>query len=113
MPKEIEPKKDRFRKARGGHSRWLLISCGKCSAPLLVYQKDGPGMLKRLYFDRIVVPTTAKSRKNFSCTKCRTLLGIATMYKKEKRPALRLFVGAVSKRLIRESGIDRWYDYLR
>lgn len=113
MPKKIELKRDRFRKARGGHSRWLLISCGTCSAPLLVYQKDGPGMLKRLYLDRIVVPTVAQNRKNFSCAKCRTLLGIATMYEKEKRSVLRLFVGAVSKRLIGESEIRQWYDRLR
>lgn len=113
MSKRIELKKDRFRKARGGHSRWLLILCGKCSAPLFVYQKDGPGMLKRLYLDRIAVPTVAESRKDFNCTKCRTLFGIATLYEKERRPALRLFVGAVSKRLIRESEIGQRYDHLR
>ena len=33
--------------------RLLDISCAKCDTHLFYYQKDGPGMLKRMYLDRI------------------------------------------------------------
>lgn len=87
-------KSDKFRKSRGGHSRWLLISCVKCKATLFLYQKDGPGILKRLYLDRI----TDQART--SCGECKTAIGIQTIYKKESRPVIRLFVGAIEKQVI-------------
>jgi ribosomal protein S27E len=90
-------KSDKFRKSRGGHSRWLLISCAKCKAELFPYQKDGPGILKRLYLDRIV------GQARISCDKCKTVIGIKTMYKKENRPVIRLFVGAIEKKVISEN----------
>ncbi len=46
-------KSDKFRKARGGRSKVLNIGCEKCGKHLFKYQKDGPGILKRLYLDRI------------------------------------------------------------
>ncbi len=49
-------KKDRYSKARGGYSRFLNLYCAKCKSFLLLYQKDGPGILKRLYMDRIFAP---------------------------------------------------------
>lgn len=87
-------KSDKFRKSRGGHSRWLVLSCAKCQATLFLYQKDGPGMLKRLYLDRIV------GQAKTSCGKCKTVIGIRTVYKKENRSVIRLFAGAIEKRII-------------
>jgi|SRR3989344_7465588 len=94
VSKRIKFKSDRFRKSRGGHSRWLLISCAKCKAILFLYQKDGPGVLKRLYLDRII------GQVKTSCNKCKIVVGIRTLYKKENRSVIRLFVGAVEKQVI-------------
>lgn len=93
---------EKFRRSRGGRSRFLALSCESCGAFLFNYQKDGPGILKRLYLDRINrkgkgVSSSAK----LTCPKCKTLLGVSIVYKKEKRPAYRLFAGAVSKQLVK------------
>src|SRR5512133_821578 len=92
-------KNDQYKKHRGERSRWLLLSCEKCNNNVAVYQKDGPGILKRLYLDRIVEPNKI-SDKNFICKECKTVLGVKTIYKKENRPAYRLFVGAIDKKTI-------------
>lgn len=67
----------------------------------MIYQKDGPGILKRLYLDRIVSLINLKEGKNLECKKCKTVLGVYMMYKKENRPAYRLFVGAIGKKITR------------
>lgn len=90
-------KNDKYRKARGGHARLLDVSCAKCNTHLFYYQKDGPGILKRTYIDRMLDSKIGKS--NLVCPKCKELLGVAMVYKKENRPAIRLFVGAVSKKI--------------
>ena len=59
-------KNDIYRKARGGYARLLNISCRKCKQLLFVYQKDGPGNLRRLYLDRIL-PSLSLSLKNQKC----------------------------------------------
>ena len=64
---------------------------------LFEYQKDGPGPIKRLYLDRIV-RHDVKRAKALSCPHCKTLLGTHMIYKKENRPALRLYQGAVAKK---------------
>lgn len=96
-------KNDKYRKARGGHSRLLDVSCSKCNTHLFYYQKDGPGILKRTYLDRIV-DSNVKGRSNLICPKCKELLGVPMIYKKENRSAIRLFVGAVSKKIARLNG---------
>ncbi|MCX6744321.1 MAG: hypothetical protein NTX82_02240 [Candidatus Parcubacteria bacterium] len=96
-------KNDRFRKNRGGHSRFLQLFCDKCGYNLAIYQKDGPGILKRLYLDRIIFPkelSDGKS-KNLKCKNCNTLLGILIIYEKENRLAYRLFAGAIGKKIIK------------
>lgn len=98
-------KNDKFRKNRGGYSRWLLLSCEKCRARLMLYQKDGPGILKRLYRDRIVSPGDLPHKEKLECPKCKTVLGVLTIYQKEKRPAYRLFAGAVEKDIVRADEI--------
>ncbi|MEK7212972.1 MAG: hypothetical protein AAB678_00845 [Patescibacteria group bacterium] len=98
--KTLKFKNDKFKKSRGGYSRWLLISCAKCKTSLLRYQKDGPGILKRLYLDRIS-DIEPKQKSNLVCNKCKTIIGVPIIYEKEKRRAFRLFVGAIIRKIIK------------
>ena len=91
-------KNDKYKKARGGRSRLLNISCQECGSPICSYQKDGPGNLRRMYIDRIIEPNVSISRKDLSCSKGH-LLGIRIVYKKENRPAFRLFADSVVKKV--------------
>jgi hypothetical protein len=102
MKSKLSFKNDKFKKNRGGHSRWLELYCENCKEKLMVYQKDGPGILKRLYLDRIVSPLDLKTKKYLECKKCKTVLGVYTIFKKENRPAYRLFAGAVEKKIFKE-----------
>lgn len=92
-------KSDKFKKAREGSSRWLLLNCSTCKNPIAHYQKDGSGTLKRLYLDRIsgVQDSKITAGENLVCNTCKTVLGTAMVYKQENRPAFRLFPGAVEK----------------
>lgn len=102
MKKTFRFKSDAYKKARGGYSRCLLLRCEKCKQTILLYQKDGPGILKRLYVDRVIAPAGLPGRKNqnLTCKGCKTVLGIPFLYKKENRPAWRLFAGAVEKEVV-------------
>lgn len=91
---------DKYKKVRGGYSRLLQISCEKCDSIICTYQKDGPGILKRIYLDRMSDFNT-KSKDKLECKKCKHILGILINFKKENRPAYRLFVGAVTKQIIK------------
>lgn len=105
MP-DIKFKSDKYKKSRGGYSRLLDISCSKCGLHLCFYQKDGPGILKRMYIDRIYESSEysglenqpLKSIPQLTCSHCNTLIGMPYIYEKEKRLAFRLFVGGVSKK---------------
>lgn len=105
--KKINFKKDKYREARGGYSRFLNVSCHHCSANILTYQKDGPGELKRMYLDRIVSPDRLVNLQklpvskipNLTCLKCKYIIAIPYVYPKEKRNAFRLFVGAITKKV--------------
>lgn len=100
-------KQDKYKKARGGYSRFLEIKCEKCSNPIALYQKDGSGPLKRMYVDRIFSPeklvklqnVAIKKIPNLTCQKCKEIIGIPYIYKKEGRPAFRLFEGSVTKKI--------------
>jgi len=104
---KLELKKDKYKKARGGYSRLLEIKCEKCGNPVALYQKDGPGALKRMYVDRIFSPeklanlqnVAIKKISNLICSKCKQIIGIPYIYQKEKRPAFRLFEGSVTKKV--------------
>lgn len=103
----IKFKSDKYRKSRGGYSRFLNVLCEHCGAKILVYQKDGPGPLKRLYLDRIFTPENLVNFQKLSinkipnliCLKCKSVLAVPYIYKKEQRKAYRLFVGAVIKKI--------------
>lgn len=91
---------DKYKKARGGFSRLLQISCQKCGSVICHYQKDGAGNLRRMYLDRITEPKVSIARKDFSCPQ-NHLLGVKIIYEKEQRPAFRLFVDAVAKKIVK------------
>jgi hypothetical protein len=93
-------KNDKYKKARGGYSRLLDISCEKCHKHICFYQKDGPGDLRRMYIDRISNPDVSVLREDLSCPN-RHLLGVRIIWEKEKRPAFRLFVGSVIKKIVK------------
>jgi len=105
MSKKPSFKIDKFRKNRGGHSRWLLLSCEKCKHPVAHYQKDGPGILKRLYVDRMI-GLRSLADKQLTCKKCQTVLGVRMIYKKEGREAYRLFAGAVEKKIVKSNALS-------
>lgn len=100
-------KKDKYRSSRGGHSRLLSVCCRKCEQVVVVYQKDGPGNLRRLYMDRIFEPLKftglqsheIKDIKPLKCGGCGELLGMPYVYQKEKRKAFRLFQDSVIKKI--------------
>lgn len=98
MKKNFVFKKDFYKKSRGGYSRLLDLSCVTCGTHLFYYQKDGPGLLKRLYLDRIY--QLIDKPKQLICSKCKTVLGVYGIYEKENRPMYRLFVGSISKKII-------------
>ncbi|MFH1188983.1 MAG: hypothetical protein V1652_04035 [bacterium] len=107
--REIELKRDKYKRARGGYSKLLELSCSQCATFVALYQKDGHGSLKRMYLDRIIAPETLvglertpfKELPLFTCTKCKHVLGAPFLYKKEKRPSFRLFEGSVGKKIIK------------
>ena len=100
-------KRDRYKSSRGGYSRLLNIHCYKCNTLVLVYQKDGPGHIRRLYLDRIFFPEgltdlQKQSIKNIpplKCPKCGFVMGIPYIYEKEQRKAFRVFQDALIKKL--------------
>ena len=62
------------------------------------YQKDGSGVLKRLYVDRIYNPIKTGNKK-FICNNCNNVVGFLSIYKKENRPAYMLIPGSISKKI--------------
>lgn len=107
--KNFSFKKDRYRKARGGTSVFLSLSCANCRTWLLLYQKDGPGQLLRLYLDRIHAPENLESLQRqfvrqgakeipaLRCPSCNALIAVPMVYEKEGRLAYRLIHGTFSK----------------
>ena len=100
-------KRDKYKSARGGHSRLLNLHCGKCNNVIAVYQKDGPGNLRRLYMNRILEPEKLVGLQNknikdispIKCNKCGFVVGIPYIYKKEKRKAFRVCRDAIVKHI--------------
>ncbi|MDI6785933.1 MAG: hypothetical protein QMD92_04405 [bacterium] len=98
--KHVKLKSDKYKKARGGNSRILKISCSNCKTNIFSYQKDGIGTLKRVYIDRIISEQSIIPANNLVCPNCKKVLGTPMIYKKENRPALRLILGAITKKVI-------------
>ncbi len=49
-------KKDKYFRERGGTAKIIKVRCSRCNSLIFIYQKDGPGWLKRCYFNRIIFP---------------------------------------------------------
>lgn len=56
--------------------------------------------IRRIYLDRIMDKHVPISGKNLNCQEAH-LLGIKIIYEKENRPAFRLFVDFVAKKIIK------------
>ncbi len=84
-------KKDHYQRVRG-KPHILAIHCSKCNELLLIYQKDGPGPLKRCYLDRIAWTSFKGDLKEQSlkCPNCSQIIAHPMIYKKEKRPAIKM-----------------------
>jgi len=104
-------KRDQFRKARGGRSHFINLECRTCKEWILLYQKDGPGPLIRLYLDRIHAPKELSSLQDrytqgmveqllpLTCSKCKATIGYPAVYEKEKRLCFILVEKSITKRL--------------
>lgn len=97
--KKFSFKRDQYKDNRGEYSRFLNIFCERCESHLFLYQKDGPGELRRMYLDRILAPEVPKGKKEIACKSCGKVFGTHILYEKENRPAIRLYQGAVIKRV--------------
>ena len=96
---KFKVKNDKYKKSRGGYSRILEIKCAKCGTHICFYQKDGSGIIKRLYLDRIFDKETKE--KELKCPNCNRLLGTKYVWEKENRLAYKMFVGSISKKIVR------------
>ena len=96
-------KRDSFRRSRGGHSRILDVACAHCGQHLAFYQKDGPGVLKRMYADRFI--DAQPTDEQLICVSCSRALGVRMIYETENRPAYRLYIGAVTKKIVSQNDI--------
>ncbi len=96
-------KRDKFQSIRG-ESHLLDISCMKCGAVVIKYQKDGKGKLFRCYLNRIFHPPEyAEVQRNsaiknpqemphLTCLVCKTVIGFPMRYD-DGRLAFRLRKG--------------------
>ena len=81
-------KNDTYREARGDYARLLAVSCATCGTHLFSYQKDGPGLVKRLYLDRIYQSNTYEGLQHRAlqdipqllCPQCGEHLGMPIIY---------------------------------
>ena len=101
--KEFKIKRDKYLQERGGTAKFIKVSCSKCGNLIFVYQKDGPGWLKRCYLNRIITPefykTLQKDKRivspsqlsNLICS-CGSLIGTSIQHK-DKRLAFHLIRG--------------------
>lgn len=106
MKGKTKLKKDAYQKKRGT-SHLLDVICTQCQSCVVLYQKDGPGQLKRLYLDRIFEPlewanlqNTATQKKDTPTLKCPNghIVGQPMVYLPENRLAYSLVPGAFGKR---------------
>lgn len=86
---------DKYTKGRGKFKKRIEIRCANCSDYLFSYQKEGSGVLEKIFFDLILDNQSVKNNKKLVCTKCDKVLGIRFIFGKEKRDAFKLYPGAV------------------
>jgi len=103
----FEFKKDKYKSARGTHSRLINLHCGVCGNLFAIYQKDGPGNLKRIYMDRIFFPKKLTNLQNkplnqiptLKCPKCKEDIATPYIYKKENRKAFKVYEDMIIKKI--------------
>jgi hypothetical protein len=96
---KIKFKYDVYTKSRDNPAL-LKLTCSYCNHLIIFYQKDGPGLLKRCYLDRILypkenellqhLPFNEKVFPNLTCQNCKQIIGYPYLYEKEKRPSFKL-----------------------
>jgi len=108
-------KKDKYLRKRGGTAKIVNVNCIKCGELLFVYQKDGPGWLKRCYLNRIISPKKygqlqydskikePKDMKNLICS-CGEIIG-SPMRHKDGRLAFHLIRGKFKRSLYKQKDI--------
>lgn len=94
---------DSYKRARG-KSHILDICCEHCDRHICFYQKDGGGSLRRMYVDRFV--DYRPEGDELICSSCHRILGTKIVYEKESRSAYRLYVDAVSKKIIAKKEVS-------
>lgn len=104
-------KNDEYRRARGGKAFLIELTCAKCGADVLTYQKDGDGPLKRCYLNRIHGPAELEALQHDSglnspekvpkltCPNCKVVIGAAIRHH-DGRLAFKLRRGFFGKRRI-------------
>lgn len=107
---EIKLKRDSYRAERGGTAKLIDIMCSKCDAKVLLYQKDGPGWLKRCYLNRIFGPEEyerlqhdkairePRDMQSLKCPKCMSVLG-TPMRHKDGRLAFAIIPGSFKRKI--------------
>ncbi len=113
--KQYKPRQDVYTKARGGWSTLLSIFCAKCKRNNFLYQKDGPGELKRMYLDKVIAPESFAKKlsthakitdvDNLSCTNCGHLMATPMIYEKENRLAYKVVQGG----MIEQINLNGWF----
>lgn len=113
---KLKLKKDRYFRERGKSAKMIRVSCFVCGNFLLLYQKDGPGWLKRLYLNRIYAPEeyaclqrnlrikTPRDLQPLYCS-CGALIG-SPMVHKDGRLAFHLVRGAFKRAPYRGTLVD-------
>lgn len=97
-------KRDKYSKLYENLFSIIFISCRKCSARVLVYQKDGKqGFLKRCYLNRIITANNSSISKiansnTMSCPSCHAVLGKRILFK--GRPAYAIIPNSYKRRTI-------------
>ena len=103
-------KRDSYRAERGGKAKLIDVICSACGAKVLLYQKDGPGWLKRCYINGIFEPDQySKLQKDKSlkgpddmpkleCSGCRKIIGIPSRHK-DGRLAFTLIPGSFKRKI--------------
>jgi hypothetical protein len=82
----LKIKKDKYLRERGKTTKIIRVLCAKCNSLIFIYQKDGPGWLKRCYLNRVFEPKNYAKIKDLSelsklkC-KCGSIIGSPIRYK--------------------------------
>ena len=66
-------KNPKMKKIKRSHP--MLVSCGVCKVPLILYQKQGIGTLLRLHIERVIESEMQLTSQNLTCPECDTVLG--------------------------------------